>query len=205
MKSSYTKLLNSFNLNETQIIKINKLINLLKKSNLSTNLVGKSTLINPMNSHILDSIQLAKMIHNKKSNIVDIGTGAGFPGIVLSIYGFINLSLVDSNSKKINFITKVSQELNLRVNIINSRIEDIINLKFDYIVSRALAKLDKLLFYSSFISHNKTKLVFLKGEKLQEEIQSAKKNWMFRFLIKNSISDKRGRVIAINNFKKKYD
>jgi len=155
--SYYQKDLQKFNLSNLQSSKIFKLINLLKDQNSKTNLVGKSTLINPLISHILDSIQISRFINNKHAKIVDLGTGAGFPGIVLSIYGYLNLSLIDCNSKKINFLNNVAKELNLPLDIINSRIENLTNLKFDYIISRALGKLDKLLLYSSMLSHKKTK------------------------------------------------
>ena len=201
--SYYQKDLQKFNLSNLQSSKIFKLINLLKDQNSKTNLVGKSTLINPLISHILDSIQISRFINNKHAKIVDLGTGAGFPGIVLSIYGYLNLSLIDCNSKKINFLNNVAKELNLPLEIINSRIENLTNLKFDYIISRALAKLDKLLLYSSMLSHKKTKLVFLKGLKLKQEIQEAEKNWKIIYSINKSLSDPRGRVICINNFYKK--
>ena len=195
--------LDIFNLNNFQHLQIYKFIELLKKNNLKINLVGKSTLINPLRSHILDSIQISRSINNKKSKIIDIGTGAGLPGIVLSIYGYFNLSLVDSNTKKINFIKKAVKELNLSLIIINSRIEMLTNLKFDYVVSRALAKLDRLLLYSSKLSHKNTKLIFLKGKKINDEINEAKKNWNFNFSLKKSLSDPRGRIIIINRFQKK--
>ena len=87
------------------------------------------------------------------------------------------------------------------INIIHSRIENIYGIKFDYIISRALAKLKTLLFYSLPISHKDTKLVFLKGQKLKNEIYDAKKEWKFSHLIKKSISDQRGKIIKITNFK----
>ena len=105
----------------------------------------------PLNSHILDCIQISTFIKNKKANIVDLGTGAGLPGIILVICGYSNVSLIDSNNKKIKFINYVAKNLNLSVNIIHSRIENINNTTFDYIISRALSKLDKLLFYSFYI------------------------------------------------------
>ena len=75
-------------------------------------------------------------------------------GIILVICGYSNVSLIDSNNKKIKFINYVAKNLNLSVNIIHSRIENINNTTFDYIISRALSKLDKLLFYSSLLSHH---------------------------------------------------
>ena len=201
--SFYQSDLQKFNLSNSQSAKIFKLINLLKANNLKTNLVGKSTLSNPLISHILDSIQISNFINNRHAKIVDLGTGAGFPGLVLSIYGYLNLSLVDSNLKKIKFLNTASKELNLSLNIINSRVENLSNIKFDFIISRALAKLDKLLFYSYALSHKKTKLIFLKGIKLYEEIKDAERNWKISYSVNKSISDSRGKVIYINSFFKK--
>jgi len=196
------ELMFDFRLSRIQKNKINQFLKLLSYYNSKTNLVGRSTLIDPLNSHIIDCIQLSKFIENKKFKIADIGTGAGLPGLILNICGFQNLYLVDSNKKKINFLKVATDEMRLRVNIINSRIENLKNLKFDYIVSRALANLDKLLYYSSLLSHKKTKLLFLKGKNLRSEISLAKKNWIFNFEIFNSISDSRGQIIKVDGLKK---
>ena len=80
-----------------------------------TNLVGKSTLVNPWISHVLDSLQIIPHLKNKNMTILDMGTGAGFPGAVLSIAGFKNVTLVDSNGKKINFLKK-NYIINLPIN-----------------------------------------------------------------------------------------
>jgi len=190
-----------FNLSDNQIHKYNRFVEFLSVWNSKINIVGKSTLFNPVNSHILDSLQITKFINDAKSKIIDIGTGAGLPGLILSIYKFKNVFLVDSNIKKINFIQHVSKELDLSANIIYSRIEDIKDKKFDYIVSRALANLDKLLSYSSHLSHKNTQMIFLKGKKFQDEINFAKNRWKFKVSAHKSLSDERGRVLIITNLK----
>ena len=183
--------------------KISDYINLLDTHNKVSNLVGKSTMLNPIKSHILDSIQISKVITEKNSRIIDMGTGAGLPGIVLSIFGYKNLFLVDSNGKKTRFLEQVTRRLNLSCKIINSRIENLKEKNFDYVVSRALASLERLLFYSSFLSNKKTKLIFLKGQKVKEEIINAKKKWVFDYKLRKSLSDRRGSVLLISNFKRK--
>ena len=193
---------NCYNLSKNQLALYNSYILLLNEWNKKFNLVGKSTLIDPLKSHILDCIQISTFIKNKKANIVDLGTGAGLPGIILVICGYSNVSLIDSNNKKIKFINYVAKNLNLSVNIIHSRIENINNTTFDYIISRALSKLDKLLFYSSLLSHKKTKLLFLKGKNINHEIISAQQKWSFDFNIFNSASDYRGKVLSITKLKK---
>ena len=75
-------------------------------------MVGKSTLTNPWNSHILDSIQILPFIKNRSHSILDMGTGAGLPGVVLAISGCKNVSLLDSNGKKINFLKHIKKKMN---------------------------------------------------------------------------------------------
>ena len=191
-----------FNIHVDQKESFRKYINELCKWNSQTNLVGISTLIDPYNSHILDCLQITKFIKNKQKSIIDLGTGAGLPGVVLAIVNYSNVFLIDSNIKKIKFLKHIAKELNLSFKIFYSRIEDFKYLKFDYIVSRALSGLDKLLFYSIKLSHNETKMIFLKGEKILSEIETAEKLWKFDYTLRDSISDTRCKIILIENLRK---
>ena len=175
----------------------------LQNYNTHTNIVGKSTLLKPWISHVLDSIQILPFIQNKKYSILDMGTGAGLPGIVLNILGCSNVTLVDSNRKKINFLKIVKKEMNLKVNLILDRLENINNSKFDIITSRALANLEKLLSYSQKFVKKNTVLIFLKGKTVNEELKEAQKKWIFQFQKFKSISDSRGNILIIMNIKKK--
>ena len=177
-------------------------INELKLYNTHTNLVGKSTLLNPWKSHILDSLQIAPLIKNKNFSILDMGTGAGFPGNVLSIFGFENVTLLDSNGKKINFLKNIKKKMNLKSKIVLGRVENLNNVKYDIIVSRALGNLSKLLSYSHKLLKKNTVLIFLKGKTVNDEISQAKKKWLFQYTQYQSISDYRGTVLYINNIKK---
>ena len=176
---------------------------MLKEYNLHTNLVGRSTLNNPWKSHILDSLQLLNFIISKKLSILDMGSGAGLPGIPLSILGFHNVTLVDSNGKKTKFLNKVKENLGLKINIIQGRVENLPDLSFDIITSRALSNLDTLLTYSQQLVKKNTLLVFLKGKTVNDEIIFAQKNWIIAYEKFQSISDDRGSVLIIKKFKKK--
>ena len=167
-----------------------------------TNLVGRSTLGNPWVSHILDSLQITPHIKNKNSTILDMGTGAGFPGAVLSILGFKNVTLVDSNGKKINFLKTTKKELLLNFNIILGRLENLNNLRYDVITSRALAKLDNLFSYSQKFLKKNTVMIFLKGKTVNEEIQEEEKKWNFQFTKSQSASHSDGSILIIRNLKK---
>ena len=167
--------------------------------------MGKSTLVDPWSKHILDSLQLISFIKNKSHSILDMGTGAGLPGVVLSIVGYKNISLVDSNEKKIKFLKRTKDYLGLDLNIILGRLEKIHNLKFDIITSRALAKLNILFGYSQNFMKKNTVLIFLKGKTVNEEIFEAKKNWKFEFQKYQSVSDIRGVILVIERLSRTND
>ena len=187
----------TINITDAQKIKFHNFLNELKNYNTHTNIVGKSTLINPWKSHILDCIQVASFIDKKNNSVLDMGTGAGLPGIVLAIAGYNNVTMVDSNNKKIHFIKNVCKKLNIKNKVLLSRIEKMPQKKYDYITSRALAKLSQLFSYSYNFINKKTVLIFLKGRTASEEIAEAKKKWSFESISKTSLSDERGKVLII--------
>ena len=131
-----------------------------------------------------------------------MGTGAGFPGAVLSIAGCENVTLVDSNGKKINFLKQVKKDLLLNFNTTLGRLEKLNNLKYDVLTSRALANLDNLFSYSQKFLKKNTVMIFLKGKTVNEEIKDAKKKWNFHFNKSQSISHPDGFVLIVTNLKK---
>ncbi len=184
--------------NQTQVFD-SYLIN-LKKSNKLFNLVGSSTLKNPWDRHINDSLQLSKYIENKKSHIIDLGTGAGLPGLILSIYGYKNILLVDSKIKKINFINDFSFKNKISIRTLCKRVDEIKNKKFDYVICRAFSPLINLLNYSLLFYKKDTTLLFLKGRNVNNEIYQAKKIYDFKYNLFKSKSVGDGFVIKINEF-----
>ena len=184
---------------------IQKYIDSIIQYNIHTNLVGKSTLADPWSKHILDCLQLVPFIKNKNYSILDMGTGAGLPGVILSLAGYKNVSLVDSNGKKIKFLKTIKEDLGLNLNIILGRLEKLHNLRFDIITSRALAKLDILFGYSQNFIKKNTVLIFLKGKTVNKEILEAKKNWKFNFQKYRSVSDSRGVILVIERLSKTND
>lgn len=176
-----------------------KFINELINFNNHTNIVGRSTLANPWKAHILDCIQISPFIKNKNSTILDMGTGAGLPGLVLVILGYNKVSLIDSNSKKNAFILKTCKKLNLKANVMLGRIEKLKKSQYDVLVSRALAKLSVLLSYSQNLMKKNSILIFLKGKNVLAEIEEAEKSWKFDAEIKQSLSDTRGKILIIKN------
>lgn len=143
---------------------------LLLKWSASLNLVAKSTLSNIRSRHFEDSLQLVSFL-NIEDKIVDLGTGAGFPGMVLAMCGH-NVTLVDSDQKKCVFLENVSRETNTPVKIVCSRVEQFVSREtFDVVCSRGVASLSTLIEISEhLVKKEHSKGLFLKGENVDIEL-----------------------------------
>ncbi|MDC0625578.1 16S rRNA (guanine(527)-N(7))-methyltransferase RsmG [Alphaproteobacteria bacterium] len=194
-------IVSEFILNKTQVDKIDFYLSSIIEHNKHTNLVGKSTIENIWDRHVLDCLQLTKYIINKKLKILDLGTGAGLPGVLFSIVGYQRVLMVDSVKKKTDFVRKIIKELSLTAKIQNKRIEKPPTSHHDIIVSRALAPLDKLLTYARMYSYKNTTSLFLKGRNATREIDIASKVYFFEFKKIKSLSSDDGCVLKIKNIR----
>ena len=197
-----TAVIKKYNLSRKQVNLIDSYIVKLTKSNQIHNLVGPSTIDIVWDIHVNDSLKLSEFILKKNTSIIDFGTGAGLPGVILYIFGYTNILLIDSKMKKINFIKEFAHEQNLEIKTICTRVEKIKNQKFDFIICRAFAPLAKLLDYSRFFNKKNTSLLFLKGRSVKKEIHDAKKSFSFVYDLYPSQSEGDGCVLKINKFKK---
>ena len=175
---------------------------LVEKWNKSINLISKKTVPEIWNRHILDSAQI--FYANKKSfkKWLDMGSGAGFPGLVVAILAQeknigSETVLVESDKRKCVFLSTVKRELNLNLSTINSRIESCERQQADVISARALADLPSLLDLSfNHLSDDGT-LIFSKGKSWKEELVAAEKTWNFRWEAVTSITDAKSVVLKI--------
>lgn len=169
-------------LDNDQINKFIKYKELLKEWNNKINLTAITEDRQILMKHFIDSIEVVKYI-NKNSTVIDIGTGAGFPGIVIAIYfkGNIKITLMDALNKRIDFLEEVIKELNLlNIEIVHARAEEFgqkeqYRERYDYAVSRAVAPLNILLEFDIPFIKVGGKCLLLKGTKLNEEIQESNK------------------------------
>ncbi len=115
----------------------------------------------------------------------------------------LSINLVESIGKKTLFLNAVKNELKLNVNILHDRIENIKMKNVDVITSRALAALSKLLDYSKPFCRTETNLIFPKGEHWADEIETAQKQWYFKYKAENSATDKLGKVLCISELRRK--
>lgn len=172
---------------------------LLLKWQKSINLVSNNSLDDSWNRHFIDSAQLARFITRQKPRIVDIGSGGGFPGLVLAILVDGEVHLIESDQKKCIFLSEVSRETNTKVIIHNDRIERSSIAHIDYITSRACSHVSQLLEWTKYLVSHETKCLFLKGKKYSIEIDEAKKDWQFQVNIHPSITDSESAILELTH------
>ena len=180
------------------------------------NLIGKSTLGSIWLRHFADSAKLLKILkevyqnsEGKVLNLLDVGSGAGFPGVVLSIMINaekipIKVALVDSNRKKSLFLKSIKKELGVSYTVVNKRSENI-NQKFEIITARAVTSVKTFLDLNHNLIKKESILVLFKGRTWKEEVKESKKKWKFELnVVKNNIRiDSSGGVtLVIRNLKK---
>ena len=172
----------------------------------SINLVSNSSLKHIWTRHFLDSAQLYNFTKEVHGNILDMGSGAGFPGIILAMMGNENINVVESDQRKCTFMREVARLSNINLEIHNCRIEDLKFINPDLIISRALAPLKKLIeyveihIYKNNLSTKKIpNMLFLKGKLYNEELNELKKLRKFEFKVYPSITDEYGKIVFINN------
>ncbi len=191
--------------------KIRLYIELLKKWQVSVNLISPNTLAEIETRHIIDSLQLKKFFPAEAVNLIDIGTGAGLPGIPLAIESGLNTFLVESDRKKCLFLEEIIRQTGLfHVKTVNSRIENAALSGREpgktVITARALADIKKLLeIIKSLLENNRIDdytLILPKGKNADAEIGEARKSWRFDFAKYQSTTDSAAAIIVINRFEK---
>ena len=182
---------------------------LLVKANKNLNLIGSSTINQIWDRHFLDSFQVIDFIDENSNSLIDLGSGAGFPGLIIAIIAKerkipIKIKLIEKSPKKVKFLKEVIKELNLNVVVINQNVlEEEIKLTGDVLVARAFKPIKIIL----QLIHNKAKnwkkiFVFL-GKTGQNELLQASKSWDMKYKQRMSVTNSDSIVIELNTLKKK--
>ena len=164
------------------------------------NLISKNSEKEIWNRHVIDSAQLVKYIDHKNLNsLADLGTGAGFPGIVLSIFYSdiitFHVKLYEKSKVKVDFIKDIIKKLELKhVDIYDNDYQSHI-LNTDYIVCRALKKLPEILRISRETAKRPHKLIVMMGKSAQEEINKASKGLIYKYKLVNSITSSDSKIL----------
>ena len=194
-------LLKDLNFNAQMIKKLDYFVNKILFFNKKHNLISKNTEKQIWDRHILDSAQIIKFIDVKDcSGIADLGSGGGFPGIILSIF-FQNFNfhvkMYEKSPLKSAFLTNVSNILGLNCKIICNDI-NFVKIESNYIVCRAFRKLPYILNISRENCTKKHKIIIMKGRNAQQEINNTSKMKNYRYRLENSITDNDSKIIILN-------
>lgn len=178
---------------------------LLEKWNNRINLVSKEAMGDFWGRHALDSWQLWDFVPETAQSLLDLGSGAGFPGLAMAIgcksRGSGTVTLVESAGKKASFLKTVIRELDLPANVHAGRAEDLAARPYDVITARAFAPLPRLLSYAQPFWGEGTIALLLKGQNAEKELTEAAKAWEYDVESTPSRSDETGFVLKLRNLK----
>ena len=193
-------LINKLGFIPSDIQKLEEFKSCLLDYNKRHNFISNSTEKNIWTRHILDSAQLTKYIDNKSSNsLADLGSGAGFPGLVIAIYNknpMFHVKLYEKSPVKREFLFKMSERLNIKFNVE----ENIYSAKIEsnIIVSRAFKKISEIMRISREIISKPHKIIILKGKNAQEEINKVSLDSNYSYKIEKSITSLDSKIIIID-------
>ena len=191
------------------ITSLKKYEDLLIKANKSLNLVGNSTINQIWSRHFLDSAQVIDFVDKNDKCLVDLGSGAGFPGLVLAIACRdrkipLKIKLIEKSSKKVKFLKNVIEELDLKVEVFNQNIlEEEIKFVEDVFIARAFKPLKKILQLMHNNAENYKKIFIFLGKTGKNELLQASKSWDIEYKQRVSVTSIDSMVIEINRLKKK--
>lgn len=194
-------LLNQLKFTKEDVDRISFFHNELLIYNRKYNLISKSTENNVWDRHILDSAQITKFIDIKSSGIIsDLGSGGGFPGIIIAIFTQKNdfhVKLYEKSSVKRIFLQSIIDKMKLNAEVVDN-IKLFSNLYSKYIVCRAFKKIPEILTISREIFKKPHKIIILKGKNAQIEINKVLKHQSLRYTMESSITDKESKIVIID-------
>ena len=191
------------------IISLKEYEKILIHANKKLNLIGKSTEKQIWERHFLDSFQVIDFIDKNDSNIVDMGTGAGFPGLVLAIAAKdrkipLKVKLIEKSPKKVIFLERLINKLKLNAEVIQQNIfENKNKFKEEVFVARAFKPLKIILELMHKKSENFKKIFIFLGKTSSRELLEASKSWDIKYKQRMSITSNDSIIIEVNKIKKK--
>lgn len=183
---------------------------LVQRWNPAINLVSKSTLPHLWSRHIVDSAQIFSLCPAGAKSWVDLGSGGGFPGLVVAILAKelkpdLRVTLVESDLRKATFLRQAAQVLDLAVTVLSQRIESLEPLRADVLSARALASLADLLSFADRHLAASGTAIFPKGARFSDEVAEARKSWAFDIDTRPSLSEADAAILVIRNLHCAHD
>lgn len=179
--------------------KLEVYVDLLRRWGRRINLVSQASMEDPWRRHVLDSAQLFPLLADDGRAVLDLGSGAGLPGLVLAIMGAPHVQLVESNGRKCVFLAQVIRETGAAAAVHGCRVEKLTPFPAGVVTARACAPLPKLLGLAwPFVEEGGTCL-FLKGRKADKELTESAKKWTMDITRTTSLSDPSGVILKVEN------
>ena len=182
------------------------MVSMLVKWQPVINLVSKASLAEVWTRHVADSLQIVDLIPEGATSIVDLGSGAGFPGLVLAAAlcdrPGLRVHLLESDTRKCGFLRETARAMAAPVQVHNGRIEQILaraDLQADVVTARALASTADLVSLAHPLLEKGALGLFPKGQDLEAELTDAAKSWNITYSLVPSISDPRSRVLVVSS------
>lgn len=198
----------SSNVSHETIIALEAYVSLLDKWNRRINLTGPGELEHVWTRHIADSLQIAGLLPDESKRLVDLGSGAGFPGLIVAAaktkFSGFEAVLIENNHKKCAFLREAARIMKVPARIICRRIEDFSpgELRGDVVSARALAPLDKLLGFASAFLGPESICFFHKGQYVDDELTGAAKYWNMSSEKIPSKTDSQGCILMLRNIER---
>lgn len=184
------------------IEKLEIYISLLQQWNKKINLVSQQGMDQVWKRHVYDSFQLIRYLDSSVKSIADLGSGGGFPGLILALSTDIPVILIESDMRKTIFLREVLRQTKTQATVLCQRIENVNAISVDVVTARALTSLTQLLEFSKNILNKNGYCLFLKGRSVNLEIEEAQKNWKINYKTFSSQTNADGVIVKINQFER---
>lgn len=187
-----------FQLSDTHLSRLKTYAALLAKWQKAINLVGRSTMPDLWRRHMQDSAQLMRLLPSGTGRrLIDLGSGAGFPGLVLAAITDFSVTLIESDQRKATFLREVARAMDVPVTVLDQRIETVEIDPAEVVTARALAPIDLLCGYTKPLLKADGLACFLKGKTAAEELTIAQEHWTMQVSEHDSLTDPQGSIVCI--------
>lgn len=192
------------NVSRETFLRLEAFIALLRRENEIQNLVSKSTLDQIWTRHIVDSAQLLRFAPCDAATWLDLGTGAGFPGLIIAALHRCEVTMVEARKLRVDFLHRAAAALDLpsATRIVCSKIERFDGDEFDVISARAFAPLGRLVSLAERFASPQTRWVLPKGKNAKSELEEARASWQGEFRLEQSLTDPEARIIVAHDVRR---
>ena len=195
----------TFNVPRETVERLDRFVELLRRENEVQNLVSRSSLDQVWNRHIADSAQLLLHAPSRPERWLDLGSGAGFPGLIVALLYPGSVTLVEQRTKRVDFLRRAASRLDLpsRTSIVQSRVETLQAPPFEVISARAFAPLEPLLALGERFATTKTRWVLPKGKNAKSELAAAESSWQGEFRLEPSLTGADSSIVVAEGVRRR--